>query len=51
MRTYKWITLVAAIAITVLEGWLFTGASTATASAADAPTPVVTVTLASGDAP
>ena len=27
MRTYRWLTLSAAIAITMLETWLFTGAS------------------------
>ena len=51
MRTYRWMTLVAAIAITVLEAWLFTGASAASASPIDAPTAVVWVTAASGGTP
>jgi hypothetical protein len=51
MRTYRWLTLVAAIAITALEAWLFTGASAAAASPINAPTPVVWVTAASGDTP
>ena len=49
MRTYRWLTLSAAIAITMLEGWLFTGASAVAVSQADAPTPVVMVTATSGD--
>lgn len=51
MRTYRWITLIAAIGITVLEAWLFTGASAAAASQADAPAPLVMVTVASGEMP
>jgi hypothetical protein len=51
MKTYRWITLVAAIAITALEAWLFTGASAATASEIDAPTPVLWVTAASAGTP
>jgi hypothetical protein len=51
MRTYRWLTLGAAIVITVLEGWLFTGASAAAGSQTDAPMPVVMVMSASGDAP
>jgi hypothetical protein len=51
MRTYRWITLVAAITITALEAWLFTGASAAAASQIDAPTPMVWVTAVSGDTP
>ena len=50
MKTYRWLTLSAAIVITVLEAWLFTGAS-ASASQIDAPTTVVTATAASGDTP
>jgi hypothetical protein len=36
MRTYQWLTLGAAIVITALEAWLFTGTS-ALASQPDAP--------------
>jgi hypothetical protein len=50
MRTYRWLTLGAAIAITVLEAWLFTGASAA-ASQTDTPITMVTVTAASVDEP
>jgi hypothetical protein len=51
MRTYRWLTLGAAIVITVLEAWLFTGASAAAASQIDAATPVMTVTVGPGPAP
>ncbi len=47
MKASRWLTLSAAIVITVLEAWLFTGAS---ASQIDAPPTVVMVTPASGDA-
>ena len=42
MRTYRWLTLIAAIVMTVLEAWVFTGAS-ATATA-QTPSPGVTLT-------
>ena len=48
MKTYRWLTLSAAIVITALEAWLFTGAS---ASEVDPPTTVVMVTAVAGDAP
>lgn len=51
MRTYRWFTLVAAITITALEAWLFTGASAAAASPVDAPMSIMMVTVASGDTP
>ena len=47
MKTYRWFTLSAAIVITVLEAWLFTGAS-ASASQADSPTTLVMVMPAAG---
>jgi hypothetical protein len=50
MKTYRWLTLSAAIVITVLEAWLFTGAS-ASAAQTDAPTTVVMVTPVAGDTP
>lgn len=50
MKTYRWLTLAAAIAITVLEAWVFTGAS-ASASQIDTPATVVMVTPVSGDSP
>jgi len=50
MRTYRWLTLSAAIVITVLEVWLLTGTS-ATASQIDSPMTVVMVTAASGNRP
>lgn len=50
MKTHRWITLSAAIVITVLEAWLFTGTS-ANAAQADTPTTVVMVTPVPGDAP
>ena len=51
MRTYRWLTLSAAIAITVVEAWLFSGASAATASQQEAPTPMVMVTAAAEETP
>ena len=52
MKTYRWLTLIAAIVITACEAWLFTGASAAAAAQLDAaPTSVMLVTVASGDAP
>lgn len=48
MRTYRWLTLGAAIVITALEVWGFTGAS-ATASQIDAPATVVMDAPASED--
>jgi hypothetical protein len=51
MKAYRWFTLAAAIAITALEAWLFSGASAAAAPPIDAPTSVAMVTAASGDAP
>jgi hypothetical protein len=50
MKPYRWLTLSAAIVITMLEAWLFTGAS-ANASQIDAPTSVVMITPISGDTP
>jgi hypothetical protein len=50
MKTYRWFTLSAAILVTVLEVWLFTGAS-ASASQIDAPTTVAMVAPACGDTP
>ena len=49
MKTYRWLTLGAALVITALEAWLFTGASAAAASQIGAPTPAVMVTAASGN--
>ena len=52
MRTYRWLTLVAAIVITAFEAWLFTGSSAAAASQINAPTPVgMVITLPSGERP
>ena len=51
MRTYRWLTLSAAIVITVFEAWLFTGASAVAAVPTGAPVPVVMVTAASADVP
>jgi hypothetical protein len=51
MKTYRWLTLGAALVITALEVWVFTGASSAAASQVDAPTPVMMGTADSGDAP
>ena len=50
MKTYRWLTLSAAIIITVLEAWVFTGAS-ASASQIDTPPTVVMVTPIAGDTP
>ena len=50
MKTYRWFTLSAAIVITMLEAWVFTGAS-ASASQIDSPARVVMITPVSGDAP
>jgi hypothetical protein len=47
MKTYQWFTLSAALVITGLEAWLFTGAS-ASAPQIDSPTTVVVVAPASG---
>jgi hypothetical protein len=49
MRTYRWLTLSAAIVITVFEAWLFTGASAVASH--DTPITMVMVTVASGDKP
>jgi hypothetical protein len=49
MKTYQWFTLSAALVITGLEAWLFTGAS-ASAARIDSPTTVVVVAPASGQA-
>jgi hypothetical protein len=49
MKTYRWLTLSAAILVTALEAWLFTGAS-ARASQIDAPTTMVMV-APGGDSP
>ena len=52
MRTYRWLTLSAAIVITLLEAWVFTGASaTAAASTIDRSAPMVWVAGASEDVP
>jgi hypothetical protein len=51
MKTYRWLTLGAALVITALEVWVFTGASAAAASQVDAPTPVMMGTADSGNAP
>jgi hypothetical protein len=51
MKTYRWLALSAALVITALEVWLFTGANAAVAAQVDAPTPVVTGTATSGDTP
>ncbi len=48
MNTHRWLTLSAAIVITMLEAWLFTGASASASQANPAPT-VVMVTAAAGD--
>jgi hypothetical protein len=48
MKTSRWLTLAAAIMITVLEAWIFTGASATSVQAADA-TADVTLTDGSGD--
>jgi hypothetical protein len=45
MNTYRWLTLSAAIVITMLEAWLFTGASASASQAGSAPI-VVMVTAA-----
>ena len=50
MKTYRWLTLSAAIVITMLEAWVFTGAS-ASASQTDTSATVVMITPVSGDAP
>jgi hypothetical protein len=53
MKTHRWLTLGAAIVITVLETWLFTAAS-ASASPVDTPTagqPGANAPLASTEAP
>jgi hypothetical protein len=50
MKTYRWLTLGAALVITALEVWVFAGASAAAASQVDAPAPVMMVTADSGDA-
>jgi len=47
MKIYRWLTFGAAIVITVLEAWLFTGAS-ATAAQLDTSRAVETLTAASG---
>ena len=47
MKTYQWFTLSAALVITGLEAWLFTGAS-ASEPQIDSPTTVVAVAPASG---
>ena len=52
MRTYRWLTLTAAILITALEAWVFTGASaTAAASTTDRSTPTVSAADRSGVVP
>jgi hypothetical protein len=51
MKTYRWLTLGAALVITALEVWVFNGASAAATSQVDAPTPVMMGTADSGDAP
>ena len=51
MKTYRCLTLSAAIVITVLEAWLFAGASAAPASQTRAQTVAVMVTETSGGAP
>ena len=51
MKTYRWLTLAAALVITALETWLFNGANAAVAAPMDAPTSVVTGTATSGDTP
>jgi hypothetical protein len=48
MNAYRWLTLSTAIVITMLEAWLFTGASASASQPAPAPT-VVMVTAAAGD--
>ena len=50
MKTSRWLTLSAAIVITVLEAWLFAGAS-AVASQNAVPSPVMKVTVITPDAP
>jgi hypothetical protein len=52
MRTYRWLTLAAAILITALEIWAFTGAS-ASANAAQPATPTTALmgAASSGDRP
>ena len=50
MKTYRWFTLGAAIVITVLEAWVFTGAS-ASAPQSDPAATVVMVTPVSGETP
>jgi hypothetical protein len=51
MKTYRWLTLGAALVITALEVWVFTGASAAAASQVRAPTPVMMGTADCGDVP
>jgi hypothetical protein len=51
MKTYRWLTLGAALVITALETWLFNGANAAVSVPMDAPTTVVTGTATSGDMP
>jgi hypothetical protein len=48
MKTSRWLMLSAAILITVLEAWIFTGAS---ASAPQIDVPKTVVAAASGDTP
>lgn len=50
MKTYRWLTLVAALLITVLEAWAFAGAS-ANASPVEFPAAIATNAPATGDAP
>jgi hypothetical protein len=50
MKIYRWFTLGAAILITVLEAWIFTGAS-ASAAQIDSPVTVMMVMPESGDTP
>lgn len=47
MKTSHWLTLAAAIMITVLEAWIFTGES---ATAVEAAGPTADVVLSSADA-
>ena len=50
MKTHRWLTLSAAIVLTVLEVWVFTGAS-ASAPQIDTAATVVMVTPVPGDTP
>ena len=51
MKTYRWLTLGAALIITAFEAWLFNGANAAVATPMDAPTAVVAGTATSRDTP